>query len=333
MKKYLISNEGTFYKANLHCHTTVSDGRMTPQEVKDAYKAKGYSIVAYTDHDVFIPHPELCDDTFLALNGFEVETNHHTSKVFEEIQTCHICAVALDPETVIQPCFHRTEYAWGNALEWRKQVKFNENEPDFIREYTGECMTKMMNTFRESGFFVTYNHPVWSLETRDNYMGYNGMHAMEMINFGCIHSGYNDRNEVQYDDMLRGGKRIYCIAADDNHDLGSSFGGYTMIKAEKLEYKTITKALLDGNFYCSECGPDIKELYIEDGKIVIKTDNAREICIARGIRRSEKRIDENCTLTEATFNINDNDIYFRLIVVGADGRCSYTNAYFLDQLK
>jgi len=84
MKKYLISETGNFYKANLHCHTTVSDGRMTPEEVKNAYKEKGYSIVAYTDHDVFIPHPELCDDDFLAMNGFEVETNHHTSKVFEE---------------------------------------------------------------------------------------------------------------------------------------------------------------------------------------------------------------------------------------------------------
>ena len=332
MKKYLITNEGNFYKANLHCHTTISDGRMTPEEVKNAYKEQGYSIVAYTDHDVFIPHPELCEDGFLALNGFEVEINHHTSKIFEEIQTCHICAVALDPSTEIQPCFHRSEYAWGNALEWRKKVKFNENEPDFIREYNGECITKMMNTFRDSGFFVTYNHPVWSMENYENYMGYNGMHAMEMINYGCIATGYMDRNEPQYDDMLRGGKRIYCIAADDNHNLGSSFGGYTMIKAEKLEYKTITKALVDGNFYCSEHGPAIKELYVEDGKVVIKTEGAREIYIARGIRRAGRLCDENCNLTEASFTLYDNDIYFRLVVVGKDGKCSYTNAYFIDEV-
>ena len=49
MKKYLISKEGQFYKANLHCHTTVSDGVMTPQEVKDYYKERGYSVVAITD--------------------------------------------------------------------------------------------------------------------------------------------------------------------------------------------------------------------------------------------------------------------------------------------
>lgn len=37
MKKYLIPNEGKFYKANLHMHTTVSDGKMTPEEVKEEY--------------------------------------------------------------------------------------------------------------------------------------------------------------------------------------------------------------------------------------------------------------------------------------------------------
>ena len=41
MKKYLLPEEGQFYKANLHCHTTVSDGSLTPEEIKAAYKARG----------------------------------------------------------------------------------------------------------------------------------------------------------------------------------------------------------------------------------------------------------------------------------------------------
>ena len=43
MKKYLIPETGSFYKANLHCHTTISDGSMTPEEVKEHYKAAGYT--------------------------------------------------------------------------------------------------------------------------------------------------------------------------------------------------------------------------------------------------------------------------------------------------
>ena len=72
MRKYLLSESGSFYKANLHCHTTFSDGKLTPAEVKEVYKKLGYSIVAYTDHDILVPHDELNDEGFLALHGFEM---------------------------------------------------------------------------------------------------------------------------------------------------------------------------------------------------------------------------------------------------------------------
>ena len=75
MRKYLLPEAGTFYKANLHCHSTVSDGRLSPEEVKNVYKKKGYSVVAFTDHDVLVPHPELDDEDFLPLNGYEIEVN------------------------------------------------------------------------------------------------------------------------------------------------------------------------------------------------------------------------------------------------------------------
>ena len=35
MKQYLLPEEGQFYKANMHVHTTYSDGILTPEEVKD----------------------------------------------------------------------------------------------------------------------------------------------------------------------------------------------------------------------------------------------------------------------------------------------------------
>jgi len=39
------------YKANLHTHTTRSDGSLSPQEVVDRYHALGYKILAITDHN------------------------------------------------------------------------------------------------------------------------------------------------------------------------------------------------------------------------------------------------------------------------------------------
>ena len=39
------------------------------------YKEKGYSIVAYTDHDIMIDHDDLRDGEFLPLLGYEIEIN------------------------------------------------------------------------------------------------------------------------------------------------------------------------------------------------------------------------------------------------------------------
>ena len=97
MRKYLLPETGTFFKANLHCHTTVSDGDMTPQDVKDDYTAQGYSVVAFTDHDVMLPHRELNDEKFLALNGFEIEAYY--DEAYDPNRKCaHLCFVALTPE-------------------------------------------------------------------------------------------------------------------------------------------------------------------------------------------------------------------------------------------
>ena len=38
MSKVNIFPEGNWYKANLHCHSTESDGQLTPAEIKELYK-------------------------------------------------------------------------------------------------------------------------------------------------------------------------------------------------------------------------------------------------------------------------------------------------------
>ena len=41
-------------KGGLHVHTTCSDGKLTPQEVADAYEEKGFDFIAFTDHDYLL---------------------------------------------------------------------------------------------------------------------------------------------------------------------------------------------------------------------------------------------------------------------------------------
>lgn len=39
-----------WYRGNLHTHTTVSDGRYTPEEAIALYQRMGYDFLALTDH-------------------------------------------------------------------------------------------------------------------------------------------------------------------------------------------------------------------------------------------------------------------------------------------
>lgn len=315
MRKYLLPESGSLYKANLHCHTTVSDGKLTPEEVKEAYKARGYSVVAYTDHDNMVCHPELCDDEFIALNGYEYDAlDDKRGRHINLVKTCHICLVATRPDIT--------------------------SAPPTTNVYSIENINKVISDGRDAGFFVTYNHPAWSLEDYREYSNYKGMHAMEVCNYSSLSSGMNEYNTHVYDEILREGERIYCIGADDNHDgypIGTpkcdSFGAFTMIKAEKLDYETVTRALLDGHFYASQA-PKINSLYVEGNKITVECEPAKKIAFnTAGRHRGVVYSENNTPLTSATFELDPADIYVRVTVIDEQGRHANTNAYFLDEIE
>ena len=96
MKCHLIPESGRFYKANMHMHTTVSDGVGSPEEIKKAYIDSGYSIVAYSDHEVLVEHNDLTDENFLAITSFEKTINKRTEKTYSHMTTAHLNFFAKD---------------------------------------------------------------------------------------------------------------------------------------------------------------------------------------------------------------------------------------------
>jgi hypothetical protein len=248
-----------------------------------------------------------------------------------------MCLIALDPDNYQQVCYHRERYLFGNSPKYRDLIQFDASQPDFVREYTPECISTMMKTGRENGFFVTYNHPTWSLETYEQYTKYRGMHAMEIVNYSCLDMGFEDYNPRVYDEILRTGNRIFCIAADDNHNgegdrkYHDSFGGFTVIRADKLDYRTITRALENGDFYAS-MGPEIHDLYVEDNTVYITCSPVKQITLHCGVRRCKRvAARDGEYLTEASFPIDpEGNIYFRLAVHDENGNHANTSAYFCD---
>lgn len=297
------------------------------------YMNEGYSAIAYTDHNVLIDHSDLSDDKFIALNGYEMDIGSPEDNNYSTCKVCHLCYVALEPDNLTQVCYHRSKYLVGNTQNYRDMLKFDDSKPDFVRTYTPECINEMIAEGRKNGFFVTYNHPAWSLEGFEQYGKYKGMNAMEICNYISLESGHNEYNEKEYDELLRTGQKLYCIATDDNHNYRKdSFGAFTVINADKLEYRALTDALVKGNFYASQ-GPEIYDLWYEDGKIGIKCSEAAKIVFNCGRRwvgvvyGSEEK-----PATEAVFDVSEEDVYVRITVTDKSGKHANTNAYFVEDL-
>ena len=204
--------------------------------------------------------------------------------------------------------------------------------------YNTETILETMKLYRDAGYFVIHNHPAWSLEQYQDYKPYVDMHAMEIFNYGSYTCGFDEINAHVYDDMLIDGKRIFCVATDDNHNkLGrpDSFGGFTVIKAERLDYKSVMDALFAGHFYASQ-GPEIKELYVdEDDVFHVLTSPAVRIAITTPTKTCAAAYDNGETgalVTEASIKLQPYMRYVRVTVTDTSGKNAFSNAYFVDDL-
>ena len=339
MKKYLLPNDVNWYRANMHCHTTCSDGTLTPEQVKDAYKAQGYSIVAYTDHEVILDHSDLNDESFLALTSSEYSVNEaipsfpaleaNTADWMRK-KVYHMNIFSPDPHSTFQPATSEEQYGW---------VK--ERFPDTFkcdghtRVYSVEGANEIIRRCNEAGFLVQLNHPNWSLNEKEDYVNLKGLWGLEILNYAteCI-SGAEYCPYI-YDEMARAGMyNLFCTMGDDNHNRGGSlahsFGGSTMIGAKELKYDQVFNALKNGEFYCTsgrENPPIIKALYVEDNMVKIDFSPAVKVFLTgycRSFRFCDKDGEE---FTHAEFKLWESDEMFRITVRDKYGNNAHTHFY------
>lgn len=330
MKKILLDKNKKYYKANLHCHSTKSDGVMTVKEIKEHYKKNGYSVIAFTDHEHLLDNSYLNDDEFLTITSCEIAI-----KEFKEISTlkkrdmkvCHLNFYAKEAKNTDTPCYNSV-YDHYVRDEYEDLIKHSCGE--YERKYSPEDISKMIAIANKNGFLVSYNHPRWSLENATDYLGYKDLWAIEIYNNACSIGGLYEYDINVYDDFLRDGQKVACIAGDDNHELSHTCGGYIMINAEKLDYKSIINALENYDFYAST-GPVITNLYIEDDVAYMTFEKGEYAVMSTKGRRVEKQLAYNPE-GENTVKFKilpDEDVYVRFDVVDKFGKRANTCAYFL----
>ena len=336
MKKYLLSNVGNFYKANLHVHTSVSDGEKSPEEIKRMYSEKGYSVVAFTDHEIMVPHPELTDENFLAITSTEISVNQRCD--------CDFCYTKAYHLNIYSPyesknCFHGFDKGKMWLEHSLKYITDEQASLQYDRIYDVENINKSIQMANEEGCLVSYNHPVWSLQDYSDYIDLKGLWGIEVYNTACARNGYLD-SPKPLDDLLRKGERVFPLATDDSHLVRDCFGGFVMIKSEELTYEKIFKALKNGDFYAST-GPEIHEISIENGIVKIVTSPVAFVGLSTDCRHLFATRTEENSLTEVSFDIgwhldmekngpNENP-YIRITVTDENGNSAYSRAYFIDE--
>lgn len=316
----LLKKNGPYFKANMHCHTTLTDGKMTAAQVKDWYKSHGYSIVAFTDHSKYAAYPELQDEEFLPIAGFEsaftcLDPNNPPLKY----KLCHINFWAKNPETsVLIPEEHTYEVG---------------------------VMNRYIAAMKKNGWLCSLNHPGWSLQTTEEVNGLIGLDAFEVYNHGSHVLDNNGDGQAQYAVFLNSGKKAYAIAVDDNHagfdedgkicSADDTFGGYIMISMPKLTYENFVDAFENGRFYAST-GPEIQDLYIDEEKdvLVLNCSPVRRVLV-KGIHTLRAlRLDAyGDTITHAEIPlepIRQKEPFFRLELVTSDMKRAYSQPYWFD---
>ena len=342
MKRVIFSEKDKFYKANLHIHTTVSDGNMTPVELKERYMKAGYSVIAYTDHDMIVPQNELSDENFLAITSMETyyNSNRYLIDPYSVVKTYHLNFLALDKNNVVCPAFSKRYIEREHTL---KYLTPEMEKYDYDREYSQECINKVIKEANEAGYLVTLNHPYWSIQNYTDYCDLEGLWGVEVYNHFSHVFGL-DSNDQAFCDLINQGKSVFPIAGDDCHNEATSLGCFTMIKSPNLEYENVMQALKNGDFYSSN-GPEIKELILDGDTLSFKCSQARRVILNTECRFSNVVGNNAEGVTEGSFNLapyfdviektKDNLLrrpYFRIMVEDNEGRRAYSRAYFLDEL-
>ncbi|MBE6570159.1 MAG: hypothetical protein E7658_08100 [Ruminococcaceae bacterium] len=337
--KYLISPHKKQYKANLHCHSILSDGRKTPEELKEMYKSHGYSILAITDHERPVQHQDLADPDFLPLTGYECYIRPDPKGRYDiYAKEVHLNLFARDPMNEKLVCCN----------EWYCRYLKRDNAMDSVqrvgserpREYSREYINEYIRTAKEYGYIVAYNHPYWSMEDEADILSYEGLFSFEMCNYNSYVVNYLEHNGMLYDKMLTAKMHIACHSGDDNHNAypldhpnSDSFGAFTMICPEEFTYDSVIDAMEKGEMY-SSMGPMIHEVSMDGNRIHIECSEVSHIFVYMGSKKPAcLHAAEGENLTSADFDLNPYAKYVRVSVLDSKGRWADTRGFFPEELE
>jgi len=233
----LFSDSKKWYKANLHTHTTLSDGKKTPEECEKIYKDHGYNVLALTEHrKTYISKEE---DNFILLCSTELDTFYRGNGLGEHY---HILGYGL-PEN------YRFTELTGN------------NHPQ-----------ELIDMINNLGGIPVLAHPNWSLNRPSFVATLKDIEIAEIFNSisGVPFNVDRYYSGQIFDLTALAGKRLNAFGSDDSHKYeGEECQSWTMIQPDEFTIPGILQAMRDGKFYASR-GPEFYQIELDEEKVFVK---------------------------------------------------------------
>ena len=299
--------KGSFWRGNLHTHSTLSDGLLTPGDVCERYTAEGYDFICLSDHMVGRFDYPIADTTafrtesFTTILGAEVHSGQLQNGVI-----WHLLAVGLPSD--FQP----------------------PDAPDFDGANAPETGADLAARCRAAGAFVAIAHPQWYNLTLADARQIEAAHAVEIYNHGCeIECDRGDGFAI-LDLLLSEGRRLSACATDDAHFKGPDhFGGWVMVKAEENDPDALLDALKRGAYYSSQ-GPRLHDIRFDSHEVHVACSPAERVLVV-GAGAAATQVYGN-GMAQATVPITrfHDGGWFRVTVVDAHGRRAWSNPIWLD---
>ncbi|MBR4941737.1 MAG: CehA/McbA family metallohydrolase [Clostridia bacterium] len=295
-------------KGGLHCHTTRSDGQVSPEETIRLHVKNGYDFLAITDHRKYNYENFAPETNITIIPGMEFDNGRLPCDIgFRCFHTVCIGPSAED----------------GNG--YAQDQTFARASANTQEEYQ-----VYLDEIHANNNMTIYCHPEWSSTPARYFEKLQGNFAMEIWNSGCVQVCDMDDDAAYWDELLGQGIRIYGVATDDGHELEHHCCGWVMVRAEN-NVNAILKALKDGAFY-SSCGPEIYDFRIEDGKVILDCSPVARVRLQSDAHPTRTLTDRDGNLTHAEFELDNwcgPYAYVRMTVIDKEGKFAWTNPIFL----
>lgn len=304
----LAAQDLYWFKGNTHCHTILSDGDATPEEVVKWYKNHEYHFLVITDHDILVDIKPLDTDktdNFLLIPGEEISDRYKSAPI-------HLNA--LNIEDIIEP-------QHGNS-----KVETLQNNIDAIIR---------------AGGIATINHPNWRWAFTDEEMSsLKNVKLFELYNFSynCNNfgAGGHPGTEEIWDRMLSKGVLMYGIATDDAHDYTGEFNakrsnpgtGWIMVRAEELSDHAILTALEKGEFY-STVGVLLQDIVITEKDYTVDIQQEDDMKYTTQFIGKNGHVFKEAFETPAVYTFQGDELYVRARIYASSGEFACTQPIFL----